>query len=321
MKLTRKILAAAALTATMLGAGGCFTGVESTPRIDASDVRREHAAEATPEQAFLADIVPQPPAKWKAGKRFRATDDRIARIFTAASANAESLSGSDLIFMSTSSARTLTGDDATDIEFRTDDGSRFFYRVAALDAQKLDTLRSLEIPFTVDIDMVAEIDAQMRGKVFYVRTPAWYNPSDGSKEDGLRHIQVRIDSVLPGDAYFPALVCFSVVDPALDRRTGSRAHALYMSVGNSRSATRNFDVLFHFDNPRKTYPEIKDDVWALIISSKVREGMSRDECRLALGAPPEVLRTPTYGGMREVWSYSDGVFLIFEDGYLTRFRL
>ena len=49
--------------------------------------------------------------------------------------------------------------------------------------------------------------------------------------------------------------------------------------------------------------------------------MTRDECRLALGAPPEVLRTPSYGGMREVWSYSDGVFLIFEDGYLTRFRL
>ena len=49
--------------------------------------------------------------------------------------------------------------------------------------------------------------------------------------------------------------------------------------------------------------------------------MSREECRMALGQAPEILRTPSYGGMREVWSYSDGIFLIFEDGYLTRYRL
>ena len=62
-------------------------------------------------------------------------------------------------------------------------------------------------------------------------------------------------------------------------------------------------------------------MWALITQSRVREGMSRDECRLALGQPDRIVRTPTYGGMREHWRYTDGLYLVFDDGYLTSFRL
>ena len=93
-----------------------------------------------------------------------------------------------------------------------------------------------------------------------------------------------------------------------------------MSVGKGRGATRTFDSLFAFDNPRNRYPEIKDDVWELITRSRVREGMTRDECRLALGQPSDILRIPTYGGMQERWTYTDGIFLIFDDGFLTKYR-
>ena len=48
--------------------------------------------------------------------------------------------------------------------------------------------------------------------------------------------------------------------------------------------------------------------------------MTREECRLALGAPTTLRRIPTYGGMRENWQYSDGVYLYFDDGYLTQYR-
>lgn len=41
--------------------------------------------------------------------------------------------------------------------------------------------------------------------------------------------------------------------------------------------------------------------------------MTRDECRLALGAPATT-------GMVEFWQYSDGIYLLFEENILTRFR-
>ena len=53
---------AAALTAIALHS--CFTGIESTPRITAGEVRRQSAAKPTPEMLFLADILPEPPAEW-----------------------------------------------------------------------------------------------------------------------------------------------------------------------------------------------------------------------------------------------------------------
>lgn len=314
-------LSLAVISAACLLLESCFTGVESTPRIDASAVKRERAATVTPEQLFLSDILPQPPSQWKAGKIFRVTDDRISRIFTSASSAPDSLTGTNLIFQDIVPATSLTGDDAAEVRFTTEDGRRYFYRINGMSTAKIDTMTTLEIPFTIDMDIVRSIDGKLRGKDFYIRTSAWYDSDGIRKENGLRHIRVLVDSVVPGDAYFPALVCFTVADEDMRQRAGEDEHAVFMSVGTSRTATRNFDVLFSFDSPRKQHPEINDETWNLIISSKVRQGMSRDECRLALGAPPEVLRTPSYGGMREMWSYSDGVFLIFEDGFLTRFRL
>ena len=140
--------------------------------------------------------------------------------------------------------------------------------------------------------------------------------------NGLRHIEVTVDSVVPGDENFPAAVCFSIADSNLAKSAGvaDKEYMLYMTAGMTRGGSRSFDTLFAFDNPRNRYPEIQDDVWEYIIRSRIRKNMTRDECRLALGSPPSVERVPTYGGMVERWSYTDGVYLIFEDGYLTRFR-
>ncbi|MCM1066119.1 MAG: hypothetical protein NC418_00925 [Muribaculaceae bacterium] len=305
----------------MLGAAGCFTGVESTPRINASDVRKQDAAGISAEALFLADVLPEPPAQWRSGKKFLVANDRISLIFTAATSDAtDSLAGHTIAFRGFSPAMSLMGDNATDAMFASDDGRTLNYRIAGVDASRLDTMASLELPFAVDLDLVARLDSALRGERYFVRTPAWYTLGSRESRHGLRHVEVRIDSVVPGDENFPAAVCFTLADTTL-LPEAQRSAMLYMSVGAARKATRNFDVLFSFTDPRKRYPEIKDDVWSLIIRSKVRAGMSRDECRLALGAPPSLERIPTPGGMAERWRYSDGVFLIFEDGYLTRFRL
>ncbi len=305
------------------GTAGCFTGVESTPRISDSDVKRSQASGVTAEQVFLTDIVPLPPAQWSRGRELLVARDRIGLIFTNASDIPEHLEGEVIRFDGFTPARTLTGDDATEAVFTTVDGRRLHYRLPATDAQRIDTLSELAVPFTIDLDVVRRIDSRMRGQHYFVRTPAWYTTADRQPTAGLRHVEVTIDSVGPGDENFVAAVYFTVTDQELRNRVcadGANRMVL-MSLGSGRAATRNFDTLFSFNDPRKQYPEIKDDVWQLIITSKVREGMSRDECRLALGAPPAVERIPTYGGMRERWSYTDGVYLIFDDGYLTRYRL
>lgn len=301
----------------------CFTGVESTPRINADDVRRQRASGTSAEALFLADIAPEAPSQWRRGKAFKVVNDRIALIFTSSSDNTERLAGHTIYFEEFNPAVSLMGEDTSEAVFTADDGRRLCYRIAGLSAGRLDTLSYLPVPFTVDPGLVARADSAMRGSRYFIRTPMWYMPGSRSTTEGMRHIEVRVDSVSAGDENFAAAVYFTPVDGAVRERVcpdgGNRM--VFMSFGNNRSATRNFDVLFSFADPRKQYPSIKDDVWALITASKVREGMTRDECRLALGAPPSLERIPTPGGMAERWRYSDGVFLIFEDGYLTRFRL
>ena len=302
--------------------GGCFTGVESTPRIDTSDVKRKGADGTKAEQLFLSDVTPQAPSEWKRGKRFRVTDSRIKRIFSPQSSPTDNLPGQDIIFEEMNAARTLTGDDATELTFGTPDGRHFYYRVSSLDSIKVDTIPSLEIPFAIDLDIVEEIDRRLRGRNLFITTPAWYTPdgSDFKAINGLRHIEVKVDSVGCGNVNFPAAVYFSIADPRLASRIKDKPNAVLMSIGSSRASTRNFETLFAFDNPRKLHPLIRDDAWELIIASQIRAGMTREECRLALGAPTEVIRIPTYAGMSERWSYSDGIFLIFEDGFLSQFR-
>ncbi len=298
------------------GASSCFTGVESTPRIDASTVRRENAANIEAEATYLNDIRPQAPSKWKEGKRFRVADDRISLIFTSPSDPTAGLIAKDIVFLGFENATSLTGNDATIVKFGDDKGGRYYYRLNNYNRQRLDTVSSLEIPFTIDLDLVKSVDSRMRGKHYFVRTPAWYRAdSTLTPTAGLRHVEVVIDSIVPGTSNFAAAVCFHQASGKDDGR-----YVMLMSVGKDRGATRTFDTLFSFDDPRKRYPEIRDDVWAYITCSMVREGMTRDECRLALGQPNDILRIPTYGGMQERWTYTDGIYLIFDDGFLTKYR-
>lgn len=321
MKLIRSVLTFI-LPALLFGAGGCFTGVESTPRIKESDVRHQQADGITPEQRFLTGISPLPPRQWTPERKWLVANDRISLIFSHKSDNTDNLAGHTVRFEGIAPATSLTGEDAGEILLRTDDGRRLYYHVPGLTSSKIDTLSSLEIPFTVDLDIVARIDSAVTGRKLFIRTPSWYSPANRELVQGLRHIEVQIDSVTPGNENFAAAVYFSISDPKiLEHLKGNRhEYMVFMSVGNSRAATRNFDTLFSFTDPRTAYPEIKDDVWELIIRSRINKNMTRDEVRLALGSPASVERIPTYGGMIERWSYSDGVFAVFEDGFVTRFR-
>lgn len=292
----------------------CFTGIESTPRISSGEVRKRDAAATSPEQLFLSDVHPQPPSDWKAGKRFYVTDDKVSIIFQTQNADIDSLSGNDLVFNRFENVPSVTGNGATVIVFTADGrNGEMRYRVNF----PIDDIMSrdrLEVPFSVERSVVEKVDSAMQGNEYYISTHKWFASSDNHAVNGRRHIPVKITRVEPGTYIYPLRVFFTSDGSAEE-------YWIPMTVGDDKAATRNFSTVFNFDNPRKRYPQITDDTWQLIISSRVTTGMTRDECRLALGAPNNYRTIPVYNAVVEQWSYDDGLYLIFEDGILTRYRI
>lgn len=306
-----RIAPALCVLAVAAAVSSCFTGIESTPRITGEDVRAQ-GVRYTSEQAFAEHIASLPPRAWEPGKQWKAADSRIAMIFTAASTGTDSLGGKTLTLESIDSVSTVLGTREIELVLRGPAGERLFYRPAVNTADWADR-PSLAIPFAIELSAVETADSMMRDNTYYITTPVWYD-AEGRAISGLRHIPVRVTRVLPGTERYPLCVAFMPPGGDIERY-------ILMTYGPSSSATRNFDRLFSFDNPRKAYPRISDATWELIVRSQVAEGMTRDECRLALGTPASIDRGATRGYEIERWSYDNGVYLLFEDGHLTRFRI
>lgn len=294
----------------------CFTGVESTPRISSGDVRKRDAADRTPEQLFLNDIQPEAPAAWQNGKRFYVTDDKISIIFQPAVDISESLNGKDIVFKRFENVPSVTGTGATVAVFTLPGQSEELrYRINSPISEILERER-LEVPFSVERSIVERVDSAMRGNKYYISTPKWFSAVDNHAVTGRRHIPVKISRVEPGTYIYPLRVFFRAED-----NFNNEEFWIPMTIGSDRAATRNFSTVFNFDNPRKRYPQITNETWDLIVNSRVTSGMTRDECRLALGAPTSYRTIPVYNAVVEQWSYDDGLYLIFEDGILTRYRI
>ncbi|MDE6301157.1 MAG: hypothetical protein K2M19_05535 [Muribaculaceae bacterium] len=291
----------------------CFTGIESTPRITAGEVRKAGALPSV-EEEFATAIVAEAPAAWSAGKRWRVDDGRASMIFDASSgAPTDSLQGSDIVLQAVRRVPGIMGRDVLELEFSTP--GRHGSLIYRPDGYADDILNrsDLAIPFCIELSAVEIADSLMRGREIFVTSPLWVD-SAGRAEDGLHHIAVTVDSVTAGTWQYPLTVNFHSVEH--DRRGRVR-----MTYGASAGATRNFDRLFTFSDPRKAYPRILPESWDKIIHSKITEGMSRDECRLALGAPSRIDRGSSLSSVLERWTYAEGIYLIFEDGLLVRFRL
>lgn len=118
--------------------------------------------------------------------------------------------------------------------------------------------------------------------------------------------------VLPGNDVYPSQVVF--------RDKEGHHGSVMMSTGGVGGTSRTFHTLFAFTDPHLRFPAITPENWELIKNSRVTSGMTRDECRLALGAPNEVDRRPSSMGLVEVWGYNSGKYLMFQDGILTSYR-
>ncbi len=307
MKFDRlKTIPAVIMTITL---GGCFTGVEYTPKVTHNDVRKERIV-TTPEDTFLADVADEALREWKPGKRFRITDHKIRLIFGATASVRDSLGGRTLIFDEAREAPSITGTSVTDIVFTIDSCRSLIYRIN----RPLSTLmeqKALSIPFTIQESLVDDARKLIDGKRLYILTRTWRDDSDNSM-NGRQFVAVTVDSVTPGNDIYPIKVSFTD-----DQGKSAR---IFLHPGSRTHTPRSFPALFSFTNPRLKYPTINDKAWENIINGRVALDMTREECRLALGAPREVDRGADNSFVREVWLYENGIYLVFEDGLLKMFR-
>lgn len=294
---------------------GCFTGVESTPKIGKAEVKHQNAANMTPEQLLLADVGTEPFDQWQKGKQFFVTDPKVGVIFSTGSVPVSLKKGDILTFVKAEEVASPVGN-AVDLYLETINGEGpLIYRVNA-PLEELKQRQEVEIPFTVERMLPDKVGRKLIGKQFYVITPRWYD-IDENMVTRVKYIPVKILDVAPGNGEFPIKVLFK---PEYKTFGPDDVYELFMTVGNTSRASRNFDSLFSLGNPRNRYPAIIDDNWTAIIENRVLPGMTREEARLALGSPIDVDRGHDYSSIYERWVYDGGVYLIFRDGILESFR-
>lgn len=301
---TNKLVAAILL---QLGCASCFTGVESTPKISAEIVEKTLPGNIA-EQKYLSDISGDSPTAWKPGKSFYVTDPRISIIFNP---GAPELSAGDIIsYTGMREGVSLTGEPMVELTFADSNSKTMGYRVDVSESS-LKAKDSFEVPFTVEVSVVDSVKTRMAAKTFYILTPVWYDLNEQSFT-GRKYVPVKILDVLPGNSVYPIKLIVS------DEHGGS--FVMFMSVGHNLKAPRGFHKLFSLTNPRQKYPLIRDEVWQNIINNRIAIDMTLDECRLALGSPAKVIRRADQSTLYEVWTYENGIYLLFRDGILSEYR-
>lgn len=305
-----KILSAAfsvLLALTMLP--GCFTGIERTAEIKDSSSRKI-SPHNVPESALLGSVRPEPPRVWSIGKTFMVADGHPELAYTPASVALSLHRGDTLRLQSITGAGRLSGDSITEVRLLTPDGN-IVTNIVETPLSSVMAAKELALPFTVELAPVDSVANILRGRKLWVLTTTRYT-LEGDLKNGKKFVPVTIADVRPGSADYPIHVIF-------DEPDGSQA-MLLMVYDSKTTTARTFDNLFSLSDPRKKHPLVTDKTWEQICNGQVAIDMTREECRLSLGAPASVDREVTYGGLVERWIYENGIYLFFLDGKLTQFR-
>lgn len=306
--LTRYTIQAVAALSLAMAFTGCFTGIESTPKITVDEKDRVAIANSS-ERDTLSDIKGEPIEQWKPGKRLYVTDDKALMLFGEESQSG-SLQGTYIIYDGMDRALTITGQEVAEFRFHTADGRRMRYR-SGHSPEEISRMGSVNIPLTIEESMVGAVRSRLKGSTYYIMTSLWYDLNEQSLY-GKKFIPVRIIDVKEGNTVYPVRL--------LLEDAGGYRFQMFMSVGDSRKAPRGFSSLFSATDPRLRYPDITDQVWDNIVNGRVAIDMTRDQCCLAIGSPAEVKRRSDHNYLIEIWTYENGHYLMFKDGILSGYR-
>ncbi|MDE7096016.1 MAG: hypothetical protein K2O47_00810, partial [Muribaculaceae bacterium] len=167
------------------------------------------------------------------------------------------------------------------------------------------------LPLLADLELIEKWKEKINGKTLWTKSNLWYD-RHGERCPGQKFAKVKVTDVLPTTGDFPMKV-------RICRRQGEEAY-LQMNYTSDMFDSRNFASVFFLTDPKNNYPQISEENWDLIKDGKVGSGMTKDECKLALGNPDEVNSGHNHSQTMDIWQYANGTYLIFTDGLLTRFR-
>lgn len=300
------------MTAIAMLTSGCFTGIESTPKITDDDVKRMTRAESHGID-YLSDVKPQNIGEWDEGKLFVATDSKVALALNISPAGTAIQRGDTLRFKKAADVTSILGKPAAEIVFSGPAGSEAVYRSDA-SLEELKRLDGVRLPFMIELSVVDGARKAMVGKELWVTTSDWLDKNLHPRR-GRKFVNVKIIEAIPGTDVAPVAVYATELTKA-----PADTFALLLSVTDEISSTRRFTSQFSTTNPHLRYPAITDGMWAMICNGNVADGMTREEVRLSLGRPVSVNRRAGYSTLSEIWTYENGRYLVFEDGLLKIYR-
>ena len=291
----------------------CFTGVESTKKIKLTREERK-IIKPSEEEIFFEGIKGIPLEAWEEGHPFYVTDNKAILIFEPQGLPIDiynlELEGKTINYTGVESRVDAAGNILMVIDF-SDGQHKLPYNTGKPFDTAMASFLSNQIPVIIDLKMVDEAREKLKGVSLWIKTLLWYD-ENGERIDGRKFVPVTIQDVMPGNMVFPLRVKFS------DEK-GDTAW-LYMNMGNSGTESRSFHHLFSMTDLRKKYPSISDDNWKAICEGNILPGMTKEECRLALGNPTNINSGHDYSQTLDMWNYENGTILWFEDGLLSKFR-
>lgn len=311
-RISHKVLWFTAMVVLAVVCAACSTGIEGTKTIKMSAADRR-ALEATPEELFVKNLHGTPLSAWPVGKQFLVADNRASYLFDASSlaaAGVDSLRGVRVSFEGTQLRRLPSGSDELLLRFRLG-GHTLLYPTGLSPEKAADKVASSNVPMLIDLALVQRADSLLRGCTLYTRSLIWYD-SIGQPISGRKYVPVKVDCVMPGDMVFPLAVHF--------HDASSRPAMLLMNLPEASGSgveSRSFRNLFSLSDPKERYPSILPEIWDAICDGHVRNGMTKDECRLAIGNPADSQSGHDWNSTIDIWSYPDGTFLRFQDGILV----
>lgn len=291
----------------------CFTGIESTKKINLSR-EDKRLSNPTPEEQFMSRVESTPLEEWDSGRRFLVSDDKALLVIVPQQGvlpvAPDSVKGKVFEFTGIESKINAAGLPTVVILFS--DGLFIYaYDTGKEFQDAMQNVKSDQIPMLIDLEMVEEAKKILTGQHLWSRTNLWYD-KDGNRINGKKFVEVTITDVNPGDMVFPLWVEFKTSD--------NDKSYVFMNFGSAENESRAFNNIFSLTDIKRHYPGIDQETWEFISAGRVKPGMTKEEVRLALGHPTNANSGHDYSQTLDVWTYDNGKVLWFQDGRLTKIR-